>query len=183
MERKSIENLALGIGIVGMVLTVVGIYLEPGMMVQKFLFLIGAALLIASAIMTDQKMYIALTSVVLLGTILGFVQGFSVEGKYIVIGVGALIALVYLAVIGHFRRDPWAVLGCLGLIFVGAGYAVDAVSTPLLFNAALAGGSLAVAIYSLIRFFFYGIKVAMVWVVLNVIFLVAPLSYLLTYGY
>lgn len=180
MNKKTLYWLAIIIGFVGMSLVLCGVFLEGGSLVQKILFLAGAVLLFSSALLNKLKMYIALQLMIIIGAILGFFVSVPILWKYLIMVVPSIVAVGYLVKIKHFKEDPWGVLGSAGLLSLAVGFATDAVSSPVLFNSLLAFGGVAIAIYSAIGFFYYKFRMSILWLILNAVFAVSPILYLIS---
>lgn len=177
MKISCLKNLALVIGIISMLFSLSGSLIENGVFLQQTLFLIGASGLLATAIMNKQKMYIALQGVIIPGALIGFFE-IPADYKYLILAFPVFIAFAYLLYIKYFKSDIWGFVGSLGLIAIALGFAVNSGSHPFLFNLSLFLGGLFVAIYSAIGFFHYKIRITMLWLVLNVLFVIKPAIYL-----
>lgn len=175
MKKILLSNSALAVGILGMSASVAGTFAVGGSLLQKCLFLGGACGLLFSAVVNRQTMFVALQGVILTGAILGFFGTVPVEWKYGIMAVPVVCAFAYLIWVKYFQKDLWGILGSLGLIFIALGFAINVVDYPWLFNLFLALGGLTVAIYSGIGFFYYRIRITVLWLILNVVFSVKPL--------
>jgi len=158
-----------------MLLLVAGTLAEGGSLLQKILFLIGAPALGITAYVDKQKMFTVLQAVATLGAVLAFFPSVSEAARYCLMGAVAIVGLAYLVRRGYFSSDRWGWLGSAGLILIAMGFATDPVSSPLLFGIFLGVGGLAVAAYSAISFFHYKVRIAVMWLVLNVIFSINPI--------
>ena len=92
LKKGSIQNIILGIGILGMVLSVIGTLVEGGSLEQKILFLVGASFLITTAFWNRQKMFVALQAVILVGAVLGFFPGVLAGIKFLIMASSAVVA-------------------------------------------------------------------------------------------
>jgi hypothetical protein len=180
MKKKTLENLVLSFGIVAMIALVVATFLEGGSLVQKIIFLVGALVLFYTAYFNKQQMFVALQAVIIVGTILGFFPALASLNKYIIMGIITVISVANLIRMKHYRKDPWGVVGSLGLLSLALGFATDAVAFSTLFYSFLATGGILVAIYSAIGFFYYKIRITMIWLILNVVFAINPIYLLIT---
>lgn len=173
-------KITLYVGVVAMIALVIATFLEGGSLIQKIIFLAGAVFLTATAYFNKQQMFIALQSMLVVGSALAFFPTLTSLTKYLIMGVIALISIGYLIKIKHYKKDPWGILGSLGLALLAIGFATDAVTYPQLFYSFLGFGGLAVAIYSGIGFFYYKIKITIIWMILNIVFSINPLYLLIT---
>ncbi len=165
---------SLVIGIVAMVLIIIATLAQGGSLLQKTLFLIGAPVLGLTAWTNKQKMFIVLQIVVSLGAVLAFFSGVPQEARYAVIVGGGVVGMAYLTKTNYSREDAWWPLGGLGLLVLAAGLATDAAANPLMFNSLLAAGGIIVALYSAIGFFHLKVRIAAIFLVLNIIFVINP---------
>lgn len=166
---------SLAIGIAAMVLLVIATLLEAGSLAQKILFLIGASTLGFTAYLEKQRMLIALQLIITLGAILAFFPAVAPYLKYAVL-IGALVAaLAYLVKIGYFRSDAWGWIGALGLACIAAALSTDAVAYRLAFYSLLSAGGLIIALYSGIWFFHKKLRIAAIWLILNLLLSIYPL--------
>lgn len=166
---------SLIIGIIAMILLVVGTLVEGGSLLQKLLFVIGAPVLGFTAYLNKQKMFITLQIVVTIGAILAFFGNLPSFLRYTIMIGSGIIVVGYLIKTNYFKEDVWWPLGGLGLLSIAVGFATNAVAYPILFNLLLGTGGVLVALYSAIGFFHLKVKIAAIWLVLNVIFSINPL--------
>lgn len=174
MKKKYLKIVLLIIGIIGMCVSVVGTLVEGGSILQKVLFLIGASCLISTAIYNSQKMFIALQGVILVGAVLGFFKEIPVEWKYVIMGGASILAIGELIRKKYFNKDPWGIAGSAGLFCIALGFAINASENPFIFNLLLLSGGIFVALYSAIGFFYYRVRISMLWLILNVVFAINP---------
>ena len=168
------RNWTLLLGVFAMGLLLFGIVSADGSLQQKSLFLVGAVLLGLIAVADRREMFIALQAVIVLGTVIGFFPFLPDAGRYGLMILGGLVALAFLLIRGYFKTDRWGILGALGLFVLALGFATDPSVNPMWFNAFLAFGSMAVAAYSGIGFA-GGVRIAVLWLLLNIAFAVKPL--------
>ena len=147
---NSLKKHSLAIGTGAMILIIMGTVVEGGSLLQKLLFVIGALILGFVAYLDKQKMLLTLEIIVIIG-------------------------VVYLIRIKFSKEDVWWPIGGAGLLFLAVGLATDAVSSPILFNSLLGIGGILIAIYSAIGFFYLRVKIAIIWLILNLIFVINPL--------
>lgn len=155
-------NIALGF--VGMLLVIYGTLLPFGV-VQKLYYLIGAALMLLSAILEKQAFFVILEIVVVAGTAIALMP-FSNITKACVPLILSVIALIYFYRRGELK-DKLTCLGCAGLIFLALGFGV---ANPFIY---LIGGLL-LAIYGYYSFK-RGVKIALLWSILNTVFVFTSL--------
>lgn len=163
------------IGIIAMLFLVYGTLSESGSQIQKILFVVGAPMLGLTAYFSKQKMFTILQLVATLGAVLAFFPGLSAEFKYLLMGAAAIFGLIYLERAKCFENSKLELIGALGLISIAVGFATDSLTSPFLFGIFLGLGGILVALYSAIQFFNYKIKIALIWLVLNILFSINPL--------
>lgn len=173
----SLRKHSLAIGIAAMILLVWGTIFESGSLIQKLLFVIGAPILGFTAHLNKQKMFAVLQAVVTIGAVLAFFDWLPSVLKYAVMLGSGLAGVGHLLKTDYSRDDPWWPLGGLGLLSIAIGFATNPVARPLLFNFLLGAGGLLVALYSAIGFFHLKVRIAAIWLVLNVIFSINPLLF------
>ncbi len=176
----SLRKHSLAIGMAAMVLLVIGTAVEPGSLLQKIIFVIGAPVLGFTAHLNGQKMFAVLQVVVAIGAVLAFFDWLPSVLKYVIMIGSGLAGVGHLLKINYSKEDLWWPLGGLGLFSIAAGFATSPVASPLLFNFLLGAGGLLVALYSAIGFFHLKVRIAAIWLVLNVIFSVNPLLFVLS---
>jgi hypothetical protein len=177
---NSLKRGALAISIGAMILIIVGSIIEGGCLLQKLFFLIGASALIIPVYLNKQKMFMVLQIVVTIGAILAFCGWLSLLLRYFIMASASLIGIFHLIRINFFKEDPWWPLGGIGLLALAAGLATDAINFPILFNSLLASGGILLATYSAIELFCFKVKLAIIFLVLNLIFSINPLIIILT---
>ncbi|MDD5172459.1 MAG: hypothetical protein PHF60_05495 [Candidatus ainarchaeum sp.] len=161
-------------GIAAMILLIIGVLSEPSSLPQKSLFLIGSVVLTVVAHLNKQRMLLALQSIITLGSILAFVDLGGII-KYILLFGASAVVIWYLVSIKNYKKDPWSISCTAGLILVAIGYVTDATADPLYFGLYLGLGSLLVALYSFIDYFYNKDKIAIIWFILNVVFAINPI--------
>ncbi len=174
-KAELLKKYSLNIGLFGMILLIIGVVVEAGSVFQKILFLIGALILTLVAYLDKQKMLLVLEIIITIGAILAFYSRLSNLTKYSILLGLATIGIGYLIKINYFRVDRFWPIGGLGLVGIAIGLATNALANPVLFNASLGFGSILIAIYSAISFFYLKIKVSLIWLILNIIFAIKPL--------
>ena len=171
----SLNRHSLTIGVIAMVLLIIGTLVEGGTLVQKLLFVIGSPILGLTAYLNKQKMFTTLQIIVTIGAILAFFNNISVILNYAVMISSSLFGLGYLIKINYFKEDMWWPVGGLGLLIIATGFATSAVDYPIMFNSLLGIGGILVALYSAIGFFHLKVRIAVIWLILNVVFSINPL--------
>ncbi len=162
----------LSISIIGLVMIIIGALLSPTI-TQKTLFAGGCVFLFTASCIEKATFFAILQVIVLLGTAIAFFH-ISITAKLIVLGVVSIIALVYLYK-RNFIQTFIDIVGSAGLLLLAFGYAV---SNPFVY---LFGG-LFLAIYSYSAYK-KGVKIGLIFAILNVIFTVmALISVLRIYG-
>jgi len=154
----------VAIGIVGMLLVIAGTLL-PADLTQKLYYLLGAGLMLISATLERQRFFIILEIIIVAGTAVALtsLSGITKEAVPLLLSI---LALSYFAVRGELK-DPLTLFGTIGLIVLAIGFAI---TNPIIY---LVGGLL-LAIYSY-GSFRRGVKIAMIWAVLNAIFVVTSI--------
>ena len=161
-------------GIIAMIILLAGVISQPASVIQKCLFLIGGLMLTAVAYLNRQWMLFVLQIVISFGAVLAF-SGLGEIPKVAILLGAALIGILKLAWSGHFKNDFWNIVCCVGLFMVAAGVATDANAHQLLFGLLLGIGSLLVALYSFVDYYFQKDHVAVIWFILNLVFAINPL--------
>ena len=179
MKIKFIGKWPLVVGIIAMLLLVTGTLSEGGSTIQKILFVIGAPALGITAFMDKQKMFTALQTVATIGAVLAFFPEFPETLKYAVLLGAGIIGIFYLLKTRYYKEDRFGWLGSVGLLSIAAGFATNAVTYPVLFSVFLGAGGLIVALYSALNFYHYRVKIALIWIVLNILFSINPILNLL----
>lgn len=180
VRTDSLRKHSLAIGMAAMVFLVIGTAVEPGSLLQKIIFVIGAPVLGFTAHLNGQKMFAVLQVVVAIGAVLAFFDWLPPVLKYAIMIGSGLAGVGHLLKINYSKEDMWWPLGGLGFLSIAAGFATSPVASPLLFNFLLGAGGLLVALYSAIGFFHLKVRIAAIWLVLNVIFSINPLLFVLS---
>jgi hypothetical protein len=174
-ESKTIEKVSLIIGIAAMVVVVIATVLEGGSEAQKILFVIGVPTLGVVAYVDKQKMFSVLQSVATVGAVLAFFPTIPEIARYVLLVGASLVGIAYLFKAHYYSTDKFGWLGTIGLLSIAAGLATNAILYPMWFGFFLGAGGVVVAIYSTLNFFKYKVKIALIWVVLNIMFSINPL--------
>jgi len=169
------KDWSLILGIFAMLLLVWGTFAVQSSFFQKILFLIGAFGLGVTAFFNNQKMFMAIQAVVTIGAVIGFFEQLNQNLRYfIIIGV-AVLSLVYLSKINYFKKDKWGVVGSIGLLLFAYAFSINSVENSNLFNELILIGGLLVAFYSSISFFKNKVRIALIWVILNLMLCINPI--------
>lgn len=163
------------IGIIAMLLLVYGTLSESGSQIQKVLFVVGAPMLGITAYFNKQKIFMVLQLIVTLGAMLAFFPGLERENTYLLMGAAGTLGVHYLNKTKCFKNTEEELSSVVGLILIAFGFATNPVTDPLLFGIFLGFGGLLVALYSAIQFFTYKIKIAIIWLILNILFSINPI--------
>lgn len=177
--NMSRQNFILFIGILAMSGLVIGTFLEGGSLLQKILFLIGALALTVMAYTNKQKMFLVIEIVVSLSAILAFWDIWSLI-KYLIFIGGSIIGIGYLLKIKYSQQDKWWFIGGLGLLLIAAGFATNPITYPILFNVFLGLGGIFVALYSALGLFLLKVRIAAIWLILNIFFSINPMIIILS---
>jgi len=174
-EKSDMAKYSLIIGIPAMILLVVGTIVESGSLLQRLLFVIGAPVLGLAARLNRQKMFLILQIIATIGAIFAFLSNLHTFSRYAIMVGSGILGVGYLIKTNYFKEDAWWPLGGLGLLSIAIGFATDATAYPILFNSLIGAGGVLVALYSAIGFFHLKVKIASIWLVLNIIFSINPL--------
>jgi len=152
------------IGIFGLLLVIIGNLISVPV-TQKILYLFGSIFLLTSSSLEKNKFFVLLQIVVLAGTLIAFAP----VGDGIKAGVPIVltaIIMVYFAIAGELKNRI-TILGCLGLLFLAAGYAI---LNPIVY---FLGGAFLTA-YSFIVYR-QGVQIGLLFAVLNFIFTITSM--------
>ena len=174
------KNWTLIVGVAAMALLVWGTFAEGGSLTQKVLFVIGAPVLGVTAFFNKQKMFTVLQLVASVGAVLGFFTETPSLVRYsIMLGV-AVISFGYLLKAKYYSTDKWGIIGTIGLICFACAFATDAAAEALIFNSLMITGGVLVAFYSSTSFFIQKVRIAAIWVILNLLLIINPLVFILS---
>lgn len=152
-------------------------YVEAGFY-QQSMMLGGAIVLLLAAILGRLKMFVILQTILVVSGILGFMYFIPVEYKYMLLTLPIGIALGHLFTAKYFKKDVWAFAGIAGFLALSLAFAMSAVYTAWTFNLLMAIGGLLISLYAAVQFFYKKSWLSVVWLILNVIYLVSPVMYL-----
>ena len=167
----------LAFGLFAMILLIIGTFTEGGSLLQKMLFIIGASGLGIVAYFNKQRVFIILQAVATIGAIIAFIS-LPPTIRYGIMLASAIIGVI---LIGKktYKEDPWSTIASLGLILFAVGLATDPTQLPLVWSLAFIFGGIFVAAYSAIGFFKNKVKIAAIWLILNLLLTVNPIILLL----
>ena len=134
-----------------------------------------------TAFFNKQKMFTIIQLIVSIGAVLAFFNEVSQLWKYALLLGVAVLSIAYLFKINYFNEDKWGLLGVIGLLCFAYAFATDAASSALVFNSLILTGGLLVAVYSSISFFVNKVKIAFIWVVLNLLLCISPLLFFIKF--
>ena len=173
---KTLEKHSLGIGIIAMLLLIAGTIVGGGSLLQRLLFVVGVPILGLTAYFNKQNMFAILQLVATIGAILAFFSGIlpPILNSIIMLGSG-IIGIGYLIKTKYPKKDRYWLTGSLGLLCIAGGFATDAITHPILFNSLLGVGGILVIIYSALGFFVLKNRIYLLWLILNIVFIINPL--------
>ena len=152
------DEILLGIAISTMVELVFSFwFLNFGSQLQKVLILSGALVLFFVAISGKQKVLEALQLVLVAGAALAFVKLPPLISLSIMLPI-AILMVVYLYLIKHYRKEPIGTIGSLGFILFAIGLSFNTGSSPLITGLAIGSGALVITAYSALAFVLYKIR-------------------------
>jgi len=175
----ALKRFSLPIGITAMILLVIGTFMPGGSLQQKVLFVIGAPTLGLTAYLNKQKMFTVLQAVVTMGAILGFFSTAPAILRYAIMLGSAALGIGYLIKVNYSKEDKWWPIGGLGLLGFAFSFATNAIAYPVMFNLLIIIGGILMAIYSAIGLFKLKVKIAAIWLILNILLIINPLRLLL----
>jgi len=161
-------------GLVGIGIALYPMFMPLDYFSKQYFFFAGAVVLLFTAILSKERIFIILETILLISASLGFVNFVPQTYIYAILTLPIGIALGHLFTAKYFVNDHWAFLGLFGFMSLCLAFAVGSTYSPLMYNLLLAGGSMFIAMYSFIRFAFHGVWIALIWFVLNVAFCVTP---------
>jgi len=141
-----------------------------------FLFFLGQLIIFISTILARDKYFFYQTCITFTGSILGYLA--IANGiNFLILAIMSIAVFIYFYKIKLFKNDPFLILGCFGIILLGLGYSFSG----LLFSSIIfIAGSITIVLYSFISLK-NGTKIAFVFLVLNIVFLVSSISRLILY--
>ncbi|MES2998168.1 MAG: hypothetical protein V4700_02475 [Pseudomonadota bacterium] len=151
----------IGLAIIGMLIIIAGTLITP-LQPQKLCYLTGGLFLLLSAILERQLFFTLLQLIISSGTLIAFAPLTSFYKALVPICL-SIIVIVYFIKTGKLH-NPLNRLGCLGLIFLGIGYAI---THPLIYFL----GGVCLTLFSFAAFR-QGVRLGLVWGLLNAVFTV-----------
>ncbi len=158
-----------------MIMLIIASVSESGSLFQKILFAIAAPVLGIVAYINKQKMLLSLQIVLTIASFSAFFGDIQDSFRYVLLVGAAVVCVGYLIKIRYYQKDPWGIVGSIGLLMIATAFATNAIAHLFWFNLLLGIGGLLVALYSGVQFFYYKIQIAIVWCILNIIFAITPL--------
>lgn len=158
----------------GMLLGIAGTVTPQGTVLQRSLFLASASILGVTAYRSGQTMLTILQIVVSISAILAFIPFITVLKRLLLVLGPAIIATAYLIRIEHREADPYWPVGAAGLLLLAGGLSLSG-TAPLMFNLLLAIGAAIIAVYAAIQYIVDDVSIQLIWVLLNVVFMINPL--------
>ena len=162
------------LGIMAGTLLVAGTFSPAASLLQKALFAIGAPLLGITAYADKQRMFTALQAVATVGAWTALFPALPEAANYAVLAAAAVLAVAYLVRGEYYKADRFGWLGTLGLLCFAAGFATSAASHAVAFELLFITGGTALAVYSLLDFIDYKVRIALIWAVLNALLAINP---------
>lgn len=164
LRQSKLKWSSIQIGALGLLCAIIG-NLYPATMLQKHLYLAGGVLLFISALLEKEEFFITLEVVVIICALLAYLpeHGQLKMAVPLLLSVFSVAYLFYRGLLG----SALSLLGVAGLVFLGLGYAT---LNPLIY---LAGG-IVLTLYSAISYF-RGVRIALLWAILNAVFAVTAL--------
>lgn len=154
----------LTIGVLGMLVTIYG-NLVNDLFIQKLCYLSGGGLLFISSLLERHTFFTILQLIILSGTSIAFAPIDPLYKALLPI-ILIVLAIIYFIKQGYLTdRLTW--FGCIGIIFLAAGYAI---THPVIFFL----GAILLAIYSF-GVYRRGVAIGLLWGILNTIFALTAL--------
>ena len=177
MKKKApkYDRLMFYVSVAAMVILIYSVsFIAFGSVLQEGLFLVGAAILFASATASKQKVVQTLEVIVIVGVVLGILDLNVVYSLTIILSI-SLLMVAYLLSIEHYKKEPIGSIGSIGFILLAIGFAFNSGSNLMVTGFALASGSLLIAIYSATSYVLYKVRLQIVITILNIVFAISPL--------
>lgn len=157
------------IGVIGMLIVLVGVYLTGREKLQKHCFLWGSVLLLVPALMVYDKVFISLETILILGAVVAFTP-FKKYIKAVIPIILGIAALGWMYATNAFA-DWSSFAGAAGFLTLAVGYAI---SHPLIYLL----GSLCLIVYSTAGWL-AGSNIALIWLILNIVFAIGAIKQLI----
>jgi len=165
-------------GIVGMIVALYPVMMPLSDFIRQCFFTGGAAILLITAILSKQRVFIILQVILLISSVLGFLSFIPMAFIYMIMSLVLGIAIGNLFTDRYFHEDHWAFLGLFGFTALAIAFS-GIVSSDFLFNLMLAAGGIFISVYALIRFLGHKVWIASIWLILNIVFCINPILLLL----
>jgi len=166
MTEKAIGNhfVNIAIGVLGMTVIIYGNFVSS-VTPQKICYLLGGLFMLTTALLERQQFFSVLQVIIVAGTAMALTWFHPAIKASVPILLG-VVGSAYFLRRGELK-DPLAIVGCSGILFIAVGYAI---SLPVIYF--LGGSALAIYAFSL---FFRGERIALLWAVLNTLFALTAL--------
>jgi len=154
----------LAIGILGMLIIIAG-NLVADLFIQKLCYLCGGMLLFISSLLERHTFFTILQVIIIAGTSIAFAPIDPLYKALLPITL-SILAIIYFIKQGYLAdRLTW--FGCIGILFLAAGYAI---THPVIFFL----GAIGLTIYSF-GVYRRGVAIGLLWGILNAIFALTAL--------
>ncbi|VVC03278.1 Uncharacterised protein [Candidatus Bilamarchaeum dharawalense] len=173
-SSQKYSSIIFYVGLVAMGILIAGVLSEPASLLQKILFFLGALGLTVVAHGNKQLMLFVLQIIICLGSILAFLDIGDMVKYAILLGAGIFV-IGHVVMTKKYKKDRWGPICIVGLMLIAAGMATNAATYPLYFGLFLAMGSILVAFYSFMDYVYNKDKIAIIWLILNLIFAINPI--------
>ncbi len=167
------KKYSLHIAIISMIWLVVGTFLTAGILAQKLLFLIWAIGLLYSSYLQKNWVFTYLEVVALAGSLLAFFF-FDPIYKYIILGIIWIIIMWFVFKQKLLQKEKYWVFWILWLTMLALWYASNSGWNLAFFFWFLWLGSLFMCVYSACAIHFQKDKLAIIFLVLNILFMISP---------
>jgi len=172
------KKYSLVISLIWLCSTITGMILTTGSITQQILFFLGAVLLTISAFLSKQQMFFAMQIVASTGALLWLISIIPNLRIYIYMGLTTIGAITYILKNWFHKTDKFYIIGIISLSLLALWFATDPGVNILLFNILLASGGLFIAIYSSLEFFILKSRIAIIFMILNILFIIKPIIFI-----
>ncbi len=170
---------SLPISIIGLTCQIAGVTSVAWSLSQQVFFLFWVSLLGFGALGAKQSMFVAMQIVAFVGVVLWFFATVPLWALYGLMSIALLFALFYIYKQKTYQHDRYYVLGILWLFLLALGFATNPLGQPFLFHIYLALWWMTIALYSFLEVVFLQIRIAWIFLLLNIVFVINPLLWLL----
>jgi hypothetical protein len=164
IKSHQLHQIAFSLAIIGLLIAITGNFLEISV-AKKLCYLIGALILLVTALLEKNTFYIILEIILLIGAGIAFSPISFFWKSSITISLG-ILAAIYFSLSGQLK-DYLTWLSIIGILIITWGYAL---TNPMLY----AGGGAIITVYSFCAFR-RGEKIALVFGILNFVFTITAL--------